>query len=435
MPFPKDFLWGAASAAPQIEGAWDEDGRTPSIWDAAPSQKIKRSETPHTACDHYHRYREDVALMREMGLKSYRFSVSWPRVMPEPGKVNPEGLQFYVDLVKELTDSGIEPICTLYHWDLPVWMHKKGGWCSAKVVDHFVEYTKVVVDALSDKVRYWITINEPSCFMGLGYVTGIHAPFQRATALLTGPLTEHILLAHSKAVAILRSHAKRTPMIGVALVAEAYIPETESPDAVQTAYEVTFSMDRAMFSNSWWADPMLSQTAGGVERKLLSRKTVESCPKLDFIGLNVYQPSNYFCGGVHQKTSVPGMPRNTIGFVIKPDVMYWVTRFFYERYRMPIMITENGMANNDFVMSDGKVHDPQRIDFMKGYLGSLGRAVGEGIPVLGYQHWSLIDNFEWAEGYDPRFGLIHVDYATQKRTVKDSGLWYRDVIAANGENL
>ncbi len=435
MSFPNDFLWGAASAAPQIEGAWNVDGKAPSIWDVASARKIKRGENTHTACDHYHRYQEDVTLMRELGLKSYRFSVSWPRVMPEPGKVNEKGLRFYVDLVNELAANGIEPICTLYHWDLPLWMHKKGGWVSSKVVDHFAEYTKIVVDALSNKMRHWITLNEPSCFMGMGYVAGGHAPFQTVTAVCTLSLTDHILQAHSRAVEIIRTNAKLPPIIGVAFASDAYIPDNESAEAIKTAYEVTFSMNKAMFANGWWADPMLLRTAQGMEGKLLSRKTIENCPKLDFVGLNVYQPSNYNCGGVYQKQAVPGMPRNTIGFVVEPEVMYWVTRFFHERYRLPIMITENGMANNDFLMADGKVHDPQRIDFTGGYLRSLKRAVEEGISVLGYQHWSLIDNFEWAEGYDPRFGLIHVDYATQKRTIKDSGFWYRDVITSNGENL
>ena len=433
--FPKDFLWGAATAAPQIEGAWNEDGRTPSIWDVAPMGKIKNNDTCHDACDHYHHMKEDVALMKKMGLKSYRFSISWSRVIPQEGKVNPAGLQFYTVLVDELRSAGIEPLVTLYHWDLPVWVQEKGGWRSEKIIPLFAEYTRIVVDALSDKVTYWIPMNEPQCFIMNGHMVGAHAPFQH-NYLALSKLTRICLLAHAESVKTIRKFAKRTPKVGIAMAAGAFIPKDESEQAIQEARRKSFYQGLGTMGNRWWSDPIFKGqpvTAYGVYHTRKKDMPKIQCD-MDFIGVNVYQP--FFDGSWGNKTpaDITEEDKTSMGWIMDGRCLYWTIRFFHERYGLPIMVTENGMADSNVVM-DGKVADPKRIRFIRQYLASVKRAVGEGIPVLGYQYWSLMDNFEWAEGYGPRFGLIHVDYPTKKRTLKDSGYEYAKIIACNGECL
>ena len=434
--FKDDFLWGAASAAPQVEGAWNEDGRTPSIWDVAPSKKIKHGENNHISCDHYHHWKEDVAMMKEIGLKAYRFSLSWSRIIPKPGEVNEKGIAFYSDLIDELIENNIEPMITIYHWDLPLWMQEMGGWGSKKIVDYFKEYTEVVVRAFSDRVTYWMTINEPQCFIMNGHLQGIHAPFQHRYLALP-KLTENCMRCHGEAVKIIRKLAIKTPKVGIAMAAGAYVPENESKEAIEKARQKTYDSIVGSMSNKWWCDPILKgekAVAAGFYRTRM--KYIEDIAQpLDFVGVNVYEPFN---GGAYDsdKTEViPGLPRTQLGWTIDGRVLYWVIRFMTERYGLPIMVTENGMANLDFKHLDGNVHDPQRIDFMHRYLKELKRAVSEGYEVLGYLHWSIIDNFEWAEGYDPRFGLIYVDYATKERTLKDSGYAYKSIIETNGEGL
>ena len=432
--FSEEFLWGAASAAAQVEGAWNEDGKTASIWDVATDKQVKNGETCHVACDHYHRYKEDVALMKQMGLKSYRFSVSWPRVMPEKDKVNPKGVQFYVDLVRELKNAGIEPLCTLFHWDLPQWVQNEGGWKSEKVVTYFAEYVKVVVDALSDQVRYWMTINEPQLFIVGGNVGGFHAPF-RKDFLSMKKLVRHALLAHGAAVKAIREYAKQPPMVGVAMSASCYVPRSEKPEDIEKARFITFEDTAGVINNSMYCDPIFLKTAPKFNRRSFKKGDMELIgQKLDFVGVNVYQPINQNLPGKENKPA-PDAKRTMLGWIVDGRCLYWTIRFFHERYGVPVMVTENGMANPDVVSADGAVHDPERIEFMQEYLGEMKRAVEEGIPVLGYQHWSIMDNFEWAEGYGPRFGLIHVDFETQKRTIKDSGLAYAEIIRTNGETL
>jgi len=431
--FPKDFFWGAATAAPQIEGGWNADGRSPSIWDVAPAGKIKNNDTCHDACDHYHRMKEDVALMKELGLKSYRFSISWPRVIPAEGKVNPKGLQFYSDLVDELIANGIEPMVTIYHWDLPVWVQEKGGWLSEAIIPLFAEYTKVVVEALSDRVKYWIPMNEPQCFIMNGHMTGNHAPFVK-NYLALSKLTRICLLAHAESVKTVRKYAKQPVKVGIAMAAGAFVPEDESENSIQQARHDSFYKGIGTMGNRWWGDPILkgqTVTAYGVYRTRKKDMPKIQCD-LDFIGVNVYAPfQNNWYG---TSDSVSEERKTSMGWVIDGRCLYWTIRFYHERYGLPILVTENGMADNDAV-TDGKVADHKRIGFMKEYLANVKRAVSEGIPVLGYQYWSLMDNFEWAEGYGPRFGLIHVDYETKKRTLKDSAQEYQKIIACNGINL
>ena len=232
--FAKDFLWGAAAAATQVEGGWNADGKTPSIWDTVPKKKVKHGENCHIACDHYHRWREDVNLMKQMGLKSYRFSVSWSRVIPEEGRVNPKGLQFYSDLIDALLEAGIEPLVTIYHWDLPTWVYKKGGWLSNAIVPLFAEYTRILVEAFSNRVRWWMTLNEPACFISGGYLMGIHAPFKRDYFEMTR-LTRNCMLAHAAAVKTIRQYAKQPVKVGVAFSSGAYVPDAETPEEIEKA--------------------------------------------------------------------------------------------------------------------------------------------------------------------------------------------------------
>ena len=300
MGFPKNFLWGAASAAYQIEGAYNEDGKVPGIWDALSEGHVKHGENGNIACDHYHRYKEDVALLKKLGVKAYRFSVSWPRVMSGPDTVNPKGLAFYSDLVDELKAAGIEPMVTIFHWNLPMWAHEKGGWYNAEISDDFANYARVVADALSDRVRFWFTVNEPTTFIGNGYFTGAHAPFeslmQEQPAVMMNKLaamTKNVLLAHGKAVRVLRSRAKLAPKIGMALNGSVYLPENESPDDIEKARTRMFP-EQAFFSHfNWWADPaVLGCVPAGLQPFFTAEELKVICQPLDFFGFNCYNASN-----------------------------------------------------------------------------------------------------------------------------------------------
>ena len=449
MAFAKDFLWGAASAAPQIEGAWNEDGRGESIWDTLVHEggHVRHGENCDVACDHYHRWREDVAIMKELGLKSYRFSVSWSRVLPEgTGRVNEKGLQFYRDLCGALIKAGIKPLVTLYHWDLPTALYKKGGWKNPESPAWFEEYAEVVSRALGDLAYGWMTFNEFQVFVGLGMMIGMHAPFERNdTDTLIG-VTTNLLLAHGRAVTVLRKNCPGA-LVGLAPTGDCFLPKDDSPEAVEEARRRSLSIrDKLFMSNTWWADPIFlgrcpeeaEALFGGRMYRLSEEEWASVSQKLDFYGYNCYQGTMDYPPPAdgYDSYGYQGCPKTAFGWNFTPQALYYSSKFWYERYGLPVLITENGYAGTDHVMLDGKVHDPQRQDFLHRYLLQVKRAVDEGIPVLGYQYWSIMDNFEWAAGYDPRFGLVYVDYHNNcERTIKDSALWYRDVIAANGENL
>ena len=440
MSFSQGFLWGAASAAYQIEGAYDEDGKGPSIWDALSDGHIAHGDNGAVACDHYHRFREDVALMKQLGLKAYRFSVSWPRVMPEEGKVNEKGLDFYRNLVDELLSAGITPLVTLYHWDLPLWVHEKGGWLSDSVSEDFAAFTAVVVEALSDKVSFWMTFNEGTSFIGEGYLHGTHAPFESVPAGSVEEaekvlrLSKNLLLAHARAARVIREKAILPPQIGIATDSTLYMPESESEDDIEAARAKTFAGKLNHYYLNWWLDPIQKGEAHPRLREMLSDAELALIHEpLDFLGWNCYLASNYNDGPDGKPW--PGMPRTNMGWAVTPDALYWGVRFIHERYGLPVIISENGVAIIDFKMDDGRVHDPQRIQFMKWYLRGLKRAADEGYPVKGYMAWSIMDNLEWAHGFDKRFGLIYVDFRTQERTLKDSAYWYAELIQTNGESL
>lgn len=450
MAFPKDFLWGAATASYQIEGAANEDAKGLSVWDNFTRQpdRIFENQNGDVACDHYHRYQEDVALMREMKLQAYRFSVAWPRILPNgTGAVNPKGLDFYDKLTDELLKANIQPWVTLFHWDFPYELYCRGGWLNRDSSDWFAEYTQVVVDRLGDRVKNWMTLNEPQCFMLLGHQIGMHAPGDKLGwhEILRG--AHNVLLAHGKAVQVIRAHSKVETKIGFAPVGGPSIPASQSAEDIEAAKNVTFGItEKSLWGPTWWADPVIlgHYPADGLQifGKAMpdypdsDMKTI--CQPLDFYGTNIYSSETVRAGsdGKPQKVeTAAGYPRTAFNWKVTPASLYWGPRFYYERYKLPIVITENGLANIDWVSLDGKVHDPQRIDFTTRYLSEYKRAIEDGIPALGYFHWSLMDNFEWQEGYKQRFGMVYVDYQTQKRIPKDSAAWYKDVIESNGAIL
>lgn len=448
--FPNGFTWGAATSSYQIEGAASEDGRGPSIWDqfCNVDGAVHSGHKGDVACDHYHRSEQDVAIMAAMGLKAYRFSVSWPRVMPTGrGPVNPQGLAFYDKLVDRLLGAGIEPWCTLFHWDLPLELHRQGGWLNAESPAWFEDYAAQIVDLLSDRVTHWMTINEPQIFVGLGYGTGVHAPGQKlhfAEQLLIG---HRAMLAHGRAARVIRARAKKKAIVGWAPVGRAGIPISESPADIEAARRRSMEIDaKGFWNNTWFADaaclgryPEDGLRLFGADVPKIAPGDMETiAAPLDFYGVNIYSGEPVRAGDKGEPVAVPrgpGFPQTAFGWTIEPDSLYWGPRFLYERYKLPIVVTENGLSCFDFPAVDGKVHDATRIDFLTRYLRSLGRAIDDGVKITGYFQWSLLDNFEWAEGYRQRFGLVYVDYQTLQRTPKDSAEWYANVIRTNGAAL
>ncbi len=446
MAFHDGFLWGAATSSYQVEGGAESDGRKPSIWDIT-SQKKKTArygETGNISTDHYHKFREDVELFKKIGLKAYRFSISWSRVIPDGiGKVNEKGLKFYSDLVDELLNAGIEPLVTLFHWDLPYALYLKGGYGNPEFPQWFQQYTKVIVDALSDRVKYWITMNEPQCVFGCGYWMGEHAPFLKCDNHTIIVMIHNYLKAHGIAVKTIRKYAKINSKIGIAPMAPVTVPEDDSIRNISIAREKTFSMDGIFFSKSLYSDPMIlgkypdeCWQVFGDEMINPSKEDMDLiCQPLDFYGLNIYFSDENNENGGYPDGFYQGGPHTDTNWVINEKSIYWSAKFMYERYKLPVLITENGMANADIISIDGYVHDPQRIDFIHRYLNMLKNVIEEGVPVIGYIYWSALDNYEWADGYDKRFGLIYVDYRTQKRIIKDSAFWLKEVIESNGTNL
>lgn len=452
--FAKNFCWGAATASYQIEGGWDLDGKGPSIWDefSHTPGKVKNNDNGDVACDHIHRFREDVALMKQLGLKAYRFSISWPRLLPEgTGRVNEAGVQFYSDLIDELLAAGIEPFVTLYHWDLPLRLMEKGGWSNRESARWFAEYTSLVAERFGDRVKNFFTFNEVSVFIK-GLITGVHAPGLKMTPNYYVKAFHNILLAHGQAVQVLRQKVENV-RVGIAPAVLPYVPKTDAD--VEACRKNLFSVKRVLdgkpnnpietFINvpSMLLDPIVfgRYPEDGLEviGKYLPEgwqadMAVISRP-IDFIAFNTYQgrvATDDGKGGLNMEPMKVGYARTAIDWPVTPQCLYWVPTFLWERYRLPLYVSENGLSSHDWISLDGKVHDMSRIDFLNRHLLQLERAMDDGADVQGYFQWSLMDNFEWARGYYDRFGLIYVDYPTGQRTVKDSGLWYRQVIESNG---
>lgn len=451
MKFDKDFLWGVATASYQVEGAAFKDGRTASVWDTFCEKegRIFDSSTGEETCMQYEHIEEDVALMKEMGIKAYRFSLSWSRILPQgTGEVNPLGIAYYNRLIDCLTANGIEPFVTLYHWDLPQVLQNRGGWLNPDIVGWFEEYTRVVAENFSDRVKYFITFNEPQCFIGLGYFGTVHAPGLGCSERETFLAAHHVLMSHGTAVKTLRKYGKQELSIGFAPAGKFTYPRTDSPEDVQAAREMlthVIPVEDWMWSLTWWSDPIfLGRYPEDVCEKykdILPAFTKEEMELIhqpvDFVGQNIYDGRMVTRGENGEPEFVPeplGFPHTHMKSPVTPEILYWMPQFLYERYKKPVIITENGMANCDMLSMDGHVHDGCRIAYLEGYLHNL-RKAAQLVPVKGYFQWSLMDNFEWALGYQERFGLIYVDYATQKRTIKDSGYWYRHVIETDGECL
>jgi beta-glucosidase len=449
--FPESFAWGAASSAYQVEGAAAEDGKGPSIWDVFCRKPgaIWGGQNGDSACDHYHRWREDIALMRDLGIRAYRFSLSWPRVLPEgAGAPNPAGLDFYSRLVDGLLEAGIQPWVTLFHWDYPLALYHRGGWRNADSPAWFGEYAGLVGRALGDRVTHWMTHNEPQCFIGLGHQTGLHAPGDKLRLDEVLVAAHHTLLAHGRGVQALRAEARRPAVIGIAPVGMTRMPVTDNPADVEAARAAMFAVsNRDVFSNTWWMDPIFrgEYPADGLALYGASAPRVKAgdmeiiAQKLDFLGLNIYNGVYTRAGAGGQPETPPlppGYPKTAFDYwPVTPEALYWGPRFFHERYGVPVVITENGHQNIDVVSLDGKVHDPQRIDYLQRHLRELRQACADGVAVQGYFQWSFSDNFEWIYGDASRNGIVFSDYGTQARIPKDSAYWYGEVIRTNGSDL
>ena len=440
-------VWGAATASYQIEGAWNEDGKGLSIWDvfSHDPKRILGGHTGDVACDHYHRFREDVSLMKKLGIQAYRFSISWSRLIPNGvGELNPEGVRFYSELIDALLEAGIEPYITLYHWDLPYELHKKGGWLNEDCVTWFAQYAAKITELYSDRVTNFITFNEPPCFVDLGYGSGVHAPGLKATYRDLFQIVHNVLKSHGAAVIAMRENAVKPIKIGFAPNCTPKYPETDNAEDIEAARMKMFScppLGEYTLSNvvTWWSDPVIfgKYPEDGLElyKEHLPEITEEDMKlinqPIDFYGQNIYygDPIRARANGEpeHLERKV-GIAKTAFQWPVTPECMYWGPKFLYERYGLPVIITENGMSAHDTVSLDGKVHDPNRIDFMERYITQLEQAAKDGVDIQGYFVWSFMDNFEWACGYSERFGLVYIDYETQQRIPKDSALWYRDWI-------
>lgn len=450
MGFPADFAWGAATAAYQIEGGSAADGRGVSVWDSYCNDgNVERGDSGLEACDHYNRWSEDVALMAEIGLKGYRMSIAWPRIMPAgTGAVNEAGLAYYERLVDALLAAGVTPWITLFHWDYPRALYLRGGWLNPDSPRWFADYVHAVVERLGDRVDHWLTINEPQCFLGLGHRTGEQAPGLTYGMSDASTAVHNTLLAHGRAVQAIRAASPHPARVGAALVGKIAMPQTTAPADIEAARRATFTLHRpGIGGNTLYMDPMyrgtypddLAVAYDGMVPTFDADDLAVIHQPVEFFGTNIYSAevvrASDDARGYEQVPGHTAIGYNTLGWPVQPECLYWGPRLLHERYGLPVVITENGMAAHDWPSLDGAVHDPQRVDFLARHLSALGRAIDDGVTVDGYFHWSLMDNFEWSLGYRPRFGLVYVDYPTQRRIVKDSGRWYRDCIASNGATV
>ncbi len=441
--FPDDFAWGVAAAAPQIEGASREDGKGESIWDrfAVTPGKVHEGDTLDPACDHYHRYAEDAALLERLGLRNSRLSVAWPRVVPDgDGPVHSGGLDFYDRLIDELLGRGIRPWVTLYHWDLPQALEDRGGWVERSTVDAFRRYAEVVVRRLGDRVRDWFTVNEIPCFIGFGYGTGDHAPGRRESQGRLNQAYHHALLAHGHGVEVVRGLAGPGARVGLVQNAlpPVQIPLTETEEDILAA--------RGEFERT--QGPLLGPVFLGRYPDAFLRDAGANAPKVqpgdmemisrptDYLGLNLYAGDFVRANEPGRPETLPfpsGFPRADLPWLnLTPQTLYWGVRHAAEVFGVrSFLITENGAACADAFGSSGEIVDLDRREYLRNYLVGLHRAVEEGYDVGGYFLWSFLDNFEWAEGYSKRFGIVHVDYETQRRTPKLSAHWYSRVVREN----
>ncbi len=441
--FPSTFLWGVATAAYQIEGAAHEDGRGPSIWDAfaATPGKTYHGDTGNVADDHYHRMQTDVELMAHLGLNAYRLSIAWPRILPEGrGTVNTHGLDFYDRLVDALLAKGIQPFVTLYHWDLPLALQQEGGWLKRDTAYAFADYAEVMARQLGDRVAGWITLNEPWCSAYLGHAAGLHAPgVQDKQAAMT--VGHHLLLSHGLAVARLRMHLRPEAQVGITLNFTPVYPADDRPETIR---------DTALadaFNNRWFLDPVYR---GRYPEHFFDDMGLKPPPvqdgdlaiisaPIDFLGVNNYsrhvvrgKATPSIADEYQTVAPVPGACYTEMGWEVYPQGLGNLLVRLHQEYAIPaLFVTENGAAFADQLNSNDEVRDPRRVEYLRDYLHSAAQALEQGVPLRGYFVWSLLDNFEWADGYSKRFGIVYVDYTTQRRIIKESGRWYADLIASH----
>lgn len=440
--FPKGFLWATATASYQVEGAVHEDGRGTSIWDsfAHTPGSVANNATGDIADDFYHRYRDDIQLMKSLGIKAFRFSVAWSRVFPEgAGRPEPRGIAFYDRLLDALLEAGIDPYCTLYHWDLPQPLQDRGGWENADTAQAFADYAGYVAAKISDRVPAFMTLNELRTFIENGNVLGTHAPGYKLDAGRIAQMSHHALLGHALAVEAIRAHSRSAVRVGIADNVLATIPAIDSPryrEAARRAMREENAMYLTAVLEGRYTDAYLKRLGANAPKFTAEQMKKIGAP-LDFVGLNLYQPfyvrpdeSEAGYALIPPPPSFPHMlsPWITLG----PDVLYWAPKMVHELWHVDnLYITENGTSSSDQIAADGKIYDTDRVMFLRNGLTQLQRAIAEGVPVKGYFLWSLLDNFEWADGYERRFGIVHVDFATQKRTPKLSAEYYARVIEKN----
>jgi len=436
--YPPEFIWGAAASSYQIEGAWNEDGKEESIWDrfSHTSGNIKNDDSGDIACDHYHRYKEDVALMKELGLRAYRFSISWPRVLPKGrGNINKPGLDFYHRLIDELLGAGIEPWLCLYHWDLPQSLQDKGGWANRDIVQHFASYTALIARQFGDRVKKWVVLNEPAVVAVAGHLLGIHAPgIKDVNAFLK--VSHHLLLSQGKAIQVLRDINPNFE-VGTALNLSPVYPISSA----RKDQEAASRLDECW--NRWYLDPLFKGEYPPFAEKMINptkEDMVVIHQPLDFLGVNYYHRLLVAHDPTEPLIGARLIPRSAfvteMGWEIYPDGMYEILMRLKREYNDPVLyITENGAAFDDKVKRNGEIQDDDRVAFLRDHMVAAYRALKEGARLRGYLVWSIMDNFEWAEGYVKRFGLVHVDYRTLKRTPKKSAHWYKQLIADNGFTL
>ncbi|GGH88208.1 beta-glucosidase [Pullulanibacillus pueri] len=440
LKFPKNFLWGAATASYQIEGGFNEDGRGESIWDRFCQMPghVFAGHDGKVACDHFHRYEEDIKIMSELGLKSYRFSIAWSRLFPKEGHYNEKGLAFYRRLVTLLHSYDIEPVATIYHWDLPQWIQDRGGWANRETVDHFVEYAETLFRELGQDVNKWITHNEPWCAAFLGHGLGIHAPGHRDwhEALRVG---HHLLLSHGRVVQAYRNYSQEG-QIGITLNLAPTYPGTDKPEDVAAAHRSDGFINRIfldpVFKGIYPQDmiDLFTKRFGTIDFIQDHDLQVISQP-IDFLGINYYQPNVVIHSEDDQLFNVEQVPdegkKTAMDWSIHPEALYDLLKRIQKDYsNIPLYVTENGAAFDDQVVN-GEIHDEDRIEFLDGHFRAAHQFIQEGGNLQGYFVWSFLDNFEWAFGYSKRFGIVYVDYESQERLLKDSAKWYKEVIHQN----
>jgi beta-glucosidase len=432
--FPHNFLWGAATASYQIEGAWNEDGKGESIWDRfchTPGRVIN-GDTGDVACDHYHRWREDIALMRHLGLKAYRFSISWPRIFPNGfGRVNPPGLDFYDRLTDTLLAANIEPFITLHHWDYPQVLFENGGWTNRNNLGYFADFAAVMAKRLGDRVRHWATFNEPSVIAWDGFVSGEHAPGEQ-DPVKARQVAHNLMVAHGLAMQAIRGVAPGLE-VGIVLTQWGVDPASDDPADIAAA-EHAWNAGDTLFLHPIFTGhyhPETVDSLGGDPPDIKAGDMALISQKLDFLGINSYSRS-VISARQGRLENIPGSEYTEMGWeVCAPAFRRMLVKINNDYHLPPIYITENGAAFKDEVAPDGRVHDERRIDYLRQHFTQVRGAMQDGVDIRGYFVWSLLDNFEWGYGFTKRFGIIRVDYETQKRTLKDSGEWYSRVIAAN----